>query len=81
MESALRQLMAKQTDKPVAPADRPAIYEQGGESWSVERRGSRVLSLFGVPSAKRAAAADEVWRSWKIGKPAAPSTLPPPHAR
>jgi hypothetical protein len=67
IESALRALFALQTGRPDPHGKAAAVFEQGGESWFVERRGQSVLALFGVPSSSRAAVADEVWRKWKVG--------------
>ncbi len=70
-EVALRRFFALQQKEECA-ADQPAVWESGGEAWSVERHGRQLLALFGVPAQSRATIADEVWKGWKVAavKPA-----------
>jgi hypothetical protein len=68
-EAAARKLMAKLAGRPEAPAAQPARFlDANGELWLVERRGDRVLTLFGAPAAAEAALTAEVWKSWKVEK-------------
>lgn len=78
---AMQKLMARQTGKDTNPKnldfkeskEGAASFDVGGESFSCERRGREVLSIFGVPTELRAAVADEVWAKWKVSyTPAAP---------
>ncbi|MSP61269.1 MAG: hypothetical protein EXR72_13170 [Myxococcales bacterium] len=73
IDSALRKLLPRQTAQAEKSPDLPPVYTVGGEAWSVERRGRDVLVMFGVPKDARAAATDEIWKKWKIGRvPSAP---------
>jgi hypothetical protein len=50
----------------------PGTVEVGGEVWSVERRGDRVLALFGVPADSAAAVAAQVWSGFTVITPPPP---------
>jgi len=58
---------ARTRPHPAAKPLAPARYTAGANTWSVERRGSAVLALFGVPSEKHDAVVAETWKSWKVG--------------
>lgn len=66
-EAAGRALMAKLAGQ---KASRASLYtDQSGAEFAVERKGSQVLFLVGVPKGTHAACAAEVWKSWKVAQP------------
>ena len=49
-EAAARKLLAKLSGKPEAPAGQPAVYvDAAGDEWMVERKGDKLVMLFGAP--------------------------------
>ena len=68
--SALRALVARQIGRSEpSPSVEPAVFEKDAEAWHVERRGSEVLAMFGVPAATRTEIAEQVWSGWKVAQP------------
>jgi hypothetical protein len=82
-EAAARALFARTVAKPsaaaaggadggaaAAPASTgpSAVFNDGTDDFTVERRGQSLLLIFGVPPSVREATTDEVWRTWQVGK-------------
>jgi hypothetical protein len=69
-------LLAKLAEKPAAKPGAPALYTDSAHAeWWVERRGNELLLIFGAPAGSHAAAADQIWKSWKVSA-AAPASKP-----
>lgn len=79
-EAALRAVIAHEgaAARPAAEgAVLPAVVEREGEAWSVERRGQKIVALFGAPVEARAALADEVWAGFSVAAlPDVPAARP-----
>jgi hypothetical protein len=65
-EAAARKVVEKLVGRPLAAAT-GRVADPNGDEWSVERRGDKLLVVFGAPAGSGAAVAGEVWKSWKIG--------------
>jgi len=65
-EAAAKRLVEKLVGKPLAAAT-GRVADPNGDEWSVERRGDKLLVLFGAPAGTGAAVAADVWKSWKVG--------------
>jgi hypothetical protein len=63
-EAAARRLIEKLVGKPLASG---RVADPNGDEWAVERRGDKVLILFGAPAGTGATVAAEVWKGWRVG--------------
>jgi hypothetical protein len=60
-ETAARQVVQKLSGSATTPITGPFV-DPNGDEWSVERRGDRMLVIFGAPKGTSAAVAQQVWK-------------------
>lgn len=68
-EAAGRRLMERLTGKPAQAVGPSGVFDDGGlEEYLVERKGDKVLFVFGAPAQTAARVAADVWKSWKVAR-------------